>query len=448
MSSRLDTEQTTTAFDILATPKRRYLLAALSERTGPLSLETLAVEVAVTEHGTPIVTDEQVRNAHIELLHCHVPRLLDEGLLTAVDTGSESESESGAEDGAETETESESDTDGARTIALADHPILEAEWVSRLLDELAAGATSREATLNRTLEALQPARRRTSCAILARQREPLAVADLAAMLAARTADADTRLVDLAQSDWKPFATRLVHNDLPALAEAGLVEYDRSSQTVSIAPDAPQWRSDWLAASPLGEIGAMLETSRELADAETAGLASDDTADDATSSGACWTIEGQENVVAAGQDIADHAEEELFVTVPDGGMIQRRCLERWRAAAERGVDVYIGSESAEVQETVQSAIPEATVCEPQSDWLNFPVEQLHHGRVVFADRERVMLVTIDDENGDLRATAITGEGAENTLVKLVREHVGPRLDRLESRRADGEAVTDQETPLPL
>ncbi|WP_436343056.1 DUF7344 domain-containing protein [Natronorubrum sp. FCH18a] len=424
MNSDLATERTTTAFDVLADPGRRYVLSTLLERGEPLSLEQLATDVAVRTHRSPIVTEDQSRTVHIELVHRHVPRLLDLGVLREVGD------------------------DETRRVALADHPLLETEWVTDFLETLTDRPVDDEERLNRTLDAFQPARSRIACALLSRRDEALPVADLAAMLVAR--EDETRLVDVTESDRRPVETTLVHNHLPALADVGLVEYDASSETVALAADASQWRANWLAASPLGEITARLEPARKrFADGSTGSEFDPASAIDPTESGACWTVEGRENVVSRGHDIADSAEEELFVTVPDAGMIQSRCLERWRAAAERGVDVYVGSRSQEVRNVVRSAVPQATICEPQFDWLNYPVDGVHHGRVVFADRDRVLLATIDDSssNGDPRVTGITGEGAENALAMLVREHVGPRLDRLESRCAASD-LSEQATPFPL
>ncbi|WP_339104090.1 hypothetical protein [Haloterrigena salinisoli] len=422
MNPGSDTERLTDAFDGLAAPRRRYLLSVLSDRREAMSLDTLATEVAVRDHGSPIVTDEQVQTAHIELVHNHVPRLLEAGLLVE-----------------------EPSADGTRRVALADRPLFDADWMAFLLENPTGGTEWDEQRVNRTLEALRPARRRTICSVLARHPDGLAVADLAATIVARTEE--TRLVDVDESARAPIETRLVHDDLPALENAGLVAYDRSNGTASIETDAAQWRAPWLAAGPLADVSALLRSSG--GPSETAGVDTGSaTADVSPDAGTCRTLEGAESVIARSHEIADSADEELFVTVPDAGLLGQRCLERWRAAADRGVDVYVGSRSPRVRDTVRSAVPEATICEPQCDWLNFPVGRIHHGHVVFADRERVMLVTFDEEPSDASGTtAITGDGAENTLVRLVREHVGPRLDRLQSQCAD-ETADEESTPLPL
>jgi hypothetical protein len=447
MSSPPDTE-TTTAVDVLADPRRRYLLATLLECENtsavdppptpePMSIAALATEVASRKHGSPIVTDDQCERCHVSLVHAHVPRLVDSGVVVRNDDGD------------------------ATTVALADHPILETEWVRTLLDDPAGEAFAvDEATLNRTLEVLRNSRARTVVTVLATRRGAVPVSDLAAAVVAREGGDEMRLVDVTEAACASVAETLVHHHLPALSDAGLIAYDETARQVEIAPDAPQWESDWIVEGLLGDIATPVRDLRTPADLQsdaeaasngsaatepTAAGGSDGTAARGTT---CRTIDGVENVFGRGHEIANQADEELFVTIPDGDRIGGSCLECWRAAAERGVDVYVGSRSPRVRDTIRSAIPRATVCEPQFDWLNFSTAEAHHGHVVFADRETALLVTIEGSGTDEedRVVAITGDGRENPLVSLVRDHLGPRLDRLATVR-DRCDVQDG-TPLPM
>ena len=56
--------------------------------------------------------------------------------------------------------------------------------------------------------------------------------------------------------------------------------------------------------------------------------------------------------------------------------------------------------------------------------------------MFADREAVMIGTLGEgDNGDYDETAITGEGENNSLVVLLREMLGSRLDHLDAQSED-------------
>lgn len=402
-----------TAFEVLADPRRRFLLAVLDDRSEPVALETLATDVATRERDTPIVTTERTRSVRLECVHNHVPRLAEAGIVTETANGS------------------------SRRLALADHPMLEAEWVRSLIDRPTGGPGRDPALLDRTLEVLRPARRRTVCRLLARH-DRLPVHDLSMLLVAETSE-ELDLVDVDETDRKPVQTRLVHDDLAALADAGLVAFDREDGVVSLERDAPAWEMEWVTLSPLGAIvdGSGSIGRRPVRDRQGAG----------PEGCACWTITGRENVIARGHELADTATEEFFVSVPEQGMLQHRCLERWRAAADRGVDVCVCSGSDAVRSTIRDVIPEATICKPQGDWLNFPAAEARHGRVLFADRKRVMLVTVDESADTSSVKAITADGTGSTLVTLAREHLGTRLDRLATQGL-GDADEDGSTPLPF
>ncbi|MFD1563694.1 hypothetical protein ACFR99_09055 [Haloarchaeobius amylolyticus] len=241
--SSLPSTELTTALDVLAEPRRRYLLAALLEHeqsaatdapSERLSIEALTRAVARVEQDTADVTGELVDQVHVTLVHAHVPRLADAGLVTT-------------------------DADGdATTVAPTEHPILEAEWVrSVLADPTGDAFPADERTLNRTLEALRNPRRRTVCKALARRRGAVSVADLAATVAAQSADDGTRVIDATESASVAVEASLVHQHLPALSAAGLVEYDAEAREAALATDAPQWQADWLTDGPLAAVAVLV-----------------------------------------------------------------------------------------------------------------------------------------------------------------------------------------------
>ncbi|WP_265110302.1 DUF7344 domain-containing protein [Halosolutus halophilus] len=429
-----ETDPTTAAFDALSSARRRYLLSLLLDRdeSTPVSLSTLATDVATLEHDHPIVTDDQVRRSHVRLVHVDVPKLVDLGVVTR----GEGRSNGGS---------NATDSTAGDAITLADHPVLEAGWVRTLL-ETPSGSVCDEATLDRTLEALRPPRRRTVLTVLAGQRGAVPMVDLATLVVAEETNGQ-RLVDVTEPVSTAVERALVHEHVPTLADADLVVTDDDG--VAIAADAPQFDADWIAESPISAVSELGPES-PIQRAPSPGPVTNARPGSTPTRGACWTIEGCEDVIARGNAIADRASEELFVTVSDRGRLQERCLERWSAAADRGVDVYVGSSSDRVREIVRAATDEITVCEPQFDWINLPIERIHPGRLVFADREAAMLVTIDDRGTaeQPRATAITGTGAENALVQLLDEHLGPRLDRLAARSEDADECDESVIPIPM
>ncbi|MFA9414915.1 hypothetical protein [Natrinema sp. HArc-T2] len=270
MTSLPSTEQTT-ALDVLTEPRRRYLLATLLEYEAPsetdsqsasegVSIGALATAVAGLEQDADaaVVTDEQSGRVRLTLVHAHVPRLVDAGLVTT-------------------------HTDGdAMTVAPTDHPTLEAEWVRSILaDPTGESFPADEATLNRTLEALRSSRRRTVCTALAKRRGTVPVSDLAATVAAREADDETGPVAVTESACTAVETSLAHEHLPTLSAAGLVEYDAAARTVALALDAPLWQADWVTEGPLAAVAEFVRHRAEQSGAVAAPHDSDRTTADAT-----------------------------------------------------------------------------------------------------------------------------------------------------------------------
>ncbi|WP_135365299.1 DUF7344 domain-containing protein [Halosimplex halophilum] len=72
-----------TVIDLCRDRDRRIVLAVLADRGQPETLDALAE--AVVEHNDDIATgpsDETVARIKTSLYHCHVPKLVDAGLVT------------------------------------------------------------------------------------------------------------------------------------------------------------------------------------------------------------------------------------------------------------------------------------------------------------------------------------------------------------------------------
>jgi hypothetical protein len=206
---------------------------------------------------------------------------------------------------------------------------------------------------------------------------------------------------------------LHHNQLPKLADAGLVEYDHD-ECVATYRDPAAADAEWLNAASTDELLARFRTASEVDE------------------GAIGVIEGRENVIERGRQLADQADDELFLMYVSDDLLEDGCLDHSRDAVERGVDIYLGSQNSCVRDLTRKHLPEATLWEPQLDWMNVPSRYPKVGRFILADREHVMLAILDepDPDGTYPEVAVTASGTENPLVVLVRELLGPRLDHLD------------------
>ncbi|WP_226022001.1 DUF7344 domain-containing protein [Halomicrobium salinisoli] len=375
----------------IADERRRTCLAVLGDRDGSVPATDLAAEVAARSRGVSLidVSDDHHRQVLTDLVHAQLPALAEADLV-------------------------DWDRD-AGVVAAVDHPALTGGAVGDLLTVEYDG-------WDEVLSALSDARRRRALAVLADAGE-VDRDDLVRRVLAGERDCEPDAVS--DRDVADAAVEFHHVHLPVLQRAALLAYDGDAaeylghpaldvDEIPLTADAPAaWADD--------------------SDEATTGVDATDgtTADDVR------TIDGRADVIDRGQSLIDGAEEELFLMITTDGLLEEACVEKLRAAADRGVDVYVGSQTAAVRDLVREEVPDAVIWEPQLDWMNFPPRRERVGRLVFADREAVMVGTLGRETdaGVRRETAITGEGAGNTLVLLLRELLGSRLDHLDEQSPD-------------
>lgn len=374
-----------------AAPDRRHVIAILSEADVEPSVSDLARWVAARQTGSdPIaVSQEEQAKTAATLRSTHLPKLVESDLV-------------------------EHDTE-ADTVRLAEHSAFENPWVQTLYQR---GNDLTKQPPDGLFKALAHERRQQILSILLDRPDEMLVSDLALYLAARNRD-NVPLADVNAEAHRRVHLTLSHNHLPQLASADLIAYDRDAQTVSATPTS----SDLLEQTPdeqLDGLQYLLAHSHHSDEKE------------------IWTIDGYENVIARGQALFDRADEELFIMVTTDGLLEEDCVAGLRDAVARGVDVYVGSQTQAVRDLVRRRVPGAIIWEPQLDYLNLPPKREKLGRLVFADREAIMLGTLGEAAEDTlgyRETAITAEGADNTLVVLMRQLLGSRLDHLDSQSAN-------------
>ncbi|GAB3663868.1 DUF7344 domain-containing protein [Halopiger thermotolerans] len=261
------------------------------------------------------------------------------------------------------------------------------------------------------LRLLADPRNRAILTVLNDAAKPLAVAELVDRLAATDAESGDSLPT--EADRERLRISLHHTRLPQLEAAGLVEYDRETNVVAYER-YPAVDAELLELEMIDELLSYFSTGSG---------ATDDT---------IGVIEGRDAVIEHGRHLTETAEDELFLMYVSDALLRSSCLDRVDAALERGVDIALGSKNADVLERTRERLPGVTVWEPQLDWWNDPSTYPTVGRLVFADRERIMLAILkeSDIDGTTTEMAIVGDGPENPLVVLVRQLLGPRLDHLD------------------
>ncbi|MGQ3721575.1 DUF7344 domain-containing protein [Natrialba aegyptia] len=196
-------------YDVLRHPRRLRILSVLMDEHF-LSLSELTTELLQREDTS--VSDGQARHeVRLSLVHAHLPRLADHGLV-------ELDREAAATAASDTDTDIDTDTEPtALTVSLIDEPPLSPAILSLLLETDAdAGAT----LLDRLVH---PVRLRL-LEFIGTQDGPVSVDELATVLATR--------LEVGPTERCEATIELHHNHLPALADIDAIAYDRRASQVS------------------------------------------------------------------------------------------------------------------------------------------------------------------------------------------------------------------------
>ena len=372
-------------FQCLAERRRRGVVDVLRGEPLGVSETDLAARVVARATGRPLVevTEAEHRRALVSLHHTDLPKLADAELVVR--------------------------DEEADRVRIADHPALDDPGVRRAL-----APEADDDAVDAVFRGLAHPRRRRVLAVLNDLYQPIEPQKLAARVAAREEGCPHR--EVPSGAVEHVRSSLEHVHLPTLRDAGLVHLDGDDGRVTYDGD-PLLRTEWLAAEPPADAPAP----------DDGGRLDDD----------LQTLEGRREIVTHGQSLCERADDELFLLFTRTGLLEEGCFARIEDAVERGVDVYLGSPSPTVRDLVRERVPGATIWEPELDWLTLPQDRARLGRLVFADRETIMLATLGDgtEGGVDRETAVAAEGPDNGLVVLVRELLGSRLDAFEAEDED-------------
>lgn len=132
----------------------------------------------------------------------------------------------------------------------------------------------------------------------------------------------------------------------------------------------------------------------------------------------WTVRGQPAVTDRSLEFIAEADDEIvYMTVDD--LLTEDIIDALRAAAERGVTIRLGGVSPDVQDRIQTTVPDVDLFDSLWVWSDTPA-----GRLMMVDETRTLVsVLVNDADAaptDSRAeTAIWGVGETNSLVVVLR-----------------------------
>ncbi|MDF9747858.1 DUF7344 domain-containing protein [Natrinema salsiterrestre] len=220
-----------------------------------------------------------------------------------------------------------------------------------------------------------------------------------------------------ESELEQTVISLHHDHLPRLDEAGLIEYDTDNNVVSYG-NYSSVDAEWMDLEILDELLSRFRTERRV-DESAVGL-----------------LEGRDDVYEHCRELADGAENELFLIYASDDLLDEDCLPHAKSAIERDVELYAGTKSRDAREFFREYLPDATIWDPQMDWMYDQSSCPRISRLIVVDRKKVVIGLWDeDDDGTRTEIALVGQGDTNPLVVLVRELLGPRLDHLDYQSDD-------------
>jgi hypothetical protein len=154
----------------------------------------------------------------------------------------------------------------------------------------------------------------------------------------------------------------------------------------------------------------------------------------------WSLAGQSAITSRMIQLIENCEEELIFFVGDESGLSDSIATELCDAVERGVQVYVGALTEELQERIQSLVPGATVFKSHMDWMTPPVDSGDETtimKMLLVDRGNILVSTFDESasHGDQYEMAVFGQGAVNGFVTIVRRLIANEVVPVPSNGSD-------------
>jgi len=155
----------------------------------------------------------------------------------------------------------------------------------------------------------------------------------------------------------------------------------------------------------------------------------------------WTLSGDKGISSRTHQLIADAEEELIIVVGHEGVFTDQLAADLTRAEERGVDVYIGTISDELQTAIKDVLPGIEVFVSGLEWLSHSSltgDDTEISRLVLADREAILVSSFTHAAGGEREheQGVFGRGFDNGLVAIVRRLMATGLQSAEAMSYDG------------
>ena len=150
----------------------------------------------------------------------------------------------------------------------------------------------------------------------------------------------------------------------------------------------------------------------------------------TAAGDVWVMEGDAEVSERMVGLLEAAEEEVLLAAAVEDLLTEELLGALQVAADRGVDIEIGSPAASIRERLRTALPEANVLETWTWWESHPIQPGAVSAILMVDGQR-LLVSADIQTslpGVRKHRAVWTDGDSAPLVGMMRPLLADAIQR--------------------
>jgi sugar-specific transcriptional regulator TrmB len=201
----------------------------------------------------------------------------------------------------------------------------------------------------------------------------------------------------------------IYDSMDALQDRGLV---------SVQESKPR---RFRAVSPREAVDMLERECRSRVDRLGAVLPRLSSPDRSTGAGEVWTMEGEAAVAERLATLVEAAEDEVLLAVGVEALLAPDLFEALAEAADRGVDVVVGSPGEPIRDRLRESLDDATVIETWTWWDSFPIRPGAVTSVLMVDEDS-LLVSADaatDLPGVRKHRAIWTDSADAPVIGLIR-----------------------------
>lgn len=132
----------------------------------------------------------------------------------------------------------------------------------------------------------------------------------------------------------------------------------------------------------------------------------------------WSLTGTDGITSRTLQLLEDAENEVVFLASTESLVTDEVVGALSEAAERGVNVIVGTVTRELQEELRERVPDAEVFMSELDWLHSDSENgVAIGRMLLVDQSTILLSSVDEMSDEEKA--IFGRGFQNGLVVITR-----------------------------